>query len=70
MLQKGVYPYEYMDDWEKCSETSLPEKEDFYNYLNMEHITDDYYANAKRVCKDLEIQNLGEYHDLNVQFTI
>ena len=55
-----------MDDWEKCSETSLPEKEDFYSHLNMEDITDDYYANAKRVCKDLEIQNLGEYHDLNV----
>ena len=35
----------------------------------MEGITDADYANAKRVCKDLEIQNLGEYHDLNVQFT-
>ena len=29
LLQKGVYPYEYMDDWEKFNETSLPEKEDF-----------------------------------------
>ena len=29
LLQKVVYPYEYMDDWEKFSETSLPEKEDF-----------------------------------------
>ena len=25
-LQKGVYPYEYMDNWEKFNETSLPEK--------------------------------------------
>ena len=24
LLQKGVYPYEYMDDWEKFNETSLP----------------------------------------------
>ena len=23
------YPYEYMDDWKKINETSLPEKEDF-----------------------------------------
>ena len=25
-----------MDEWEKCNETSLPEKEEFYNNLNME----------------------------------
>ena len=29
LLQKGVYPHEYMDDWERFSETSLPDKEDF-----------------------------------------
>ena len=27
-LQKGVDPYEYMDDWEKFNKTSLREKED------------------------------------------
>ena len=27
--KKGVYPYEYMDDWEIFSETSLPEKKRF-----------------------------------------
>ena len=51
-----------MDDWEKFHETSLPEKEDFHCHLNMDDITD-----AKRVCKDFEIKNLGEYHDLYVQ---
>ena len=29
MLRKVIYPYEYMDDWEKFNETSLPEKEGF-----------------------------------------
>ena len=67
LLRKGVYPYEYMDDWEKFNETSLPEKEDFYSHLNMEDITDADYAHAKRVCKDFEIKNLGEYYDLYVQ---
>ena len=65
-LQKGVYPYEYMDVWEKFDETSLPEKEDFYSHLSMEDITDADYAHAKRVCKDFEIKSLGEYHDLYV----
>ena len=52
LLQKGVYPHEYMDDWKKFNETPLPEKEDFYNDLNMEDITDADYAHAKRVSKD------------------
>ena len=56
-----------MDHWKKINETSLPEKEDFYSHLNMEDITDADYAQAKRVCKDFEIKNLGEYHDLDVQ---
>ena len=51
----------------KFNETSLPEKEDFYSHLNMEDITDADYVHAKIVCKDFEIKNLGEYHDLHVQ---
>ena len=61
------YPYEYMDDWEKFNETSLLEKENFYSHLNMEGITDAAYAHLIGVCKDFEIKNLGEYHDLYVQ---
>ena len=49
-----------MDDWEKFSETSLTEKEDFYSHLNMEDITDADYKHIKRVCKDFQINNLGE----------
>ena len=64
LLQKGVYPYEYMDEWEKINKTSLPKKEDFYSHLNMEDIIAADYVQAKRVCKDFEIKNLGEYHDL------
>ena len=26
LLRKGVYPYEYMDSWEKYDEKSLPDK--------------------------------------------
>ena len=42
-MRTGVYHHEYMDDWEKFNETSLPEKEDFYSNLNMEDITDADY---------------------------
>ena len=43
LLQKN----EYMNDWENFSETSFPEKEDFYSHLNMKDITDADYAHAK-----------------------
>ena len=55
---KRCFPDEYMDDYEKFNETSLPEKEDFYSGLNMEDITDSDYTHAKRFCKDFEIKNL------------
>ena len=41
--------------------------EDFYSHLNIGDITDADYGNAKRVCKDFEINSLGEYHHLYVQ---
>ena len=64
LLRKGVNPYEFIDEWEKFNETSLPKKDDFYSNLNMEDIKDSNYNSAKRVCKDFEIKNLCEYHDL------
>ena len=66
-LQKDVYPCEYMDGWKKFNETSLSVKEDFYSHLNMEDMTNADYAHTKRVCKNFEIENLGEYHNLYVQ---
>ena len=67
MLQRGIYPCEYLNDWEKINETIFLEKEDFYSRLNMEDIADADYTHTKRVCEDFEIKNLGEYYDLYVQ---
>ena len=46
MLRKGVYPYEYMDSWERFNETSLPSKEDFCSNLNMEDIDEVDYRHG------------------------
>ena len=46
LLRKGVYPYEYMDSWEKLNETALPPKKDFYSKINLEDISDDDYKHA------------------------
>ena len=36
LLRKGIYPYEYINNWERFNETSLPSKESFYSNLNVE----------------------------------
>ena len=64
LLRKDVYPYEYVDTWQKFSEISLPSKGDFYSNLNMEDISDIDYNN---VFKRFKLENLGDYHDLYVQ---
>ena len=67
LLRKGVYPYEYMDSWEKFNETSLPSKEDFYSNLNMEDVDDIDYRHGNNMFKGFKLENLGDYHDLYVQ---
>ena len=62
-----VYPYEYMDSWERFDETSLTDKESFYSNLNMENIDDIDYRHDNNVFKRFKLKNLGEYHDLYVQ---
>ena len=67
LLRKGVYPYEYMEDWDRFNEEKLPNKSDFYSSLNMEEISEIDYRHALKVFNKFNIKNLGEYHDLYVQ---
>ena len=79
MLQKGIYPYEYMSDTNKFRETQLPPKNSFSSSLNsgscgvvLPHqdvknttvISDKIYAHAQKVFKTFGCKNLGEYTEL------
>ena len=64
LLWKGVYPYEYIDSWEKFDETTLPPKEAFYNNLNLEDISDEDYAHVQKVWDVFEIKNVLKYMNL------
>ena len=63
MTRKGVYPYDFMDSFDKFN-TGFPPKEDFYSIMNGEHITDDDYKHAQTVWETFKLDNMGEYHDL------
>ena len=53
-MRQGVYLYEFMDDWKKFNETSLPEKEEFYNHLNMGDISEEVKRTQKEFVKILK----------------
>ena len=64
MSQKGVYPYDFMDSFEKFNQTELPNKDQFYSILNDQHITDDEYDHANKVWNTFMIKTMGKYHGL------
>ena len=66
LLKKSIYPYEYMDSFERFGEAKLPEKENFYSRLSGQGITDEEYAHAKQVWETFGCRNLGDYHNLYV----
>ena len=64
LLQKGVYPYDYMNSFERFKETSLPSIDAFYNNSEKKVLPLESYKHAQEVWDKLNITNLGEYHDL------
>ena len=64
LIRKGIYPYEYMTNWDKFKETKLSPREAFYSKLNMAGVRDEDYEHAHRVWKEFGLKDLGEYHDL------
>ena len=59
-----------MDSQERFDQTSLPDEKTVYSNLNIKNITDVDYRHAKRVFKEFNIKNLGEYRDLFVESDI
>jgi hypothetical protein len=64
LLRKGVYPYEFMDSWERFNDEELPPIEEFFSKLSDEGITNQDYNHAKKVWETFNCKNMGDYHDL------
>ena len=64
MISKGVYPYEYIDNFNKLYETKLPHRKYFYSRLNNTHIKPKEYARALQVFNHFNCKNIKDYHEL------
>ena len=55
--QKGYYPYEHLNSFERFDETKLPNKEAL-NTLNEKHIGGKGYEHALRIRNEFEMKNM------------
>ena len=61
MKRKGVYPYDYMDSFDKFNNKNLPSKEKFFCMLSDEHITDEDYEHAQNVWNTFNLKSMKQY---------
>lgn len=64
MIQKGIYPYDYIDNYEKLLESKLPKKKDFNNKLTFSKCSDEDYKQAQLVWKTLKCYTFMDYHNI------
>ena len=64
LIRKEVYPYDYMDNFERFNEIELPPVNEFYSRLNDSDVDPKDYEHAQKVWRHFDIKNMGEYHDL------
>ena len=67
LIRKGVYPYEYMDSWDRFEEKRLPSIDECYSKLNMSRISEKDYQHACKVWNEFGLKNMGDYHDLYLE---
>ena len=74
LKQKGAYPYEYMNSFERFNEEKLYAKIHFYSSIkdgkigNDGKISDGHinikdYSTCKKTWNKFEMKNMGDYHD-------
>lgn len=55
IINKGIFPYSFLDDLSKLENTTFPEHKEFFNILTQENISDGDYAHAKNVYESLNM---------------
>ena len=67
LLQNSVYPYEYMDPFDRFKDTELPPIGKFHSSLTDESISQKDYKHAQKIWKTFCFETLGDYHDLHLK---
>ena len=68
--RKGVYPYDYMNSFDRFEETALPSQESFFNKLSDSSCSDADYVHAVNVWVAFGCETIGDYHDVYLQLDV
>ena len=61
IIQKGVFPYEWLDSFDKLNETELPPIESFYSSIKESSVDEDDYERALKVWDILKCKTIKDY---------
>ena len=64
MVKKGIYPYDFVDDYSKMSLDKLPTIEQFDNKLNKTKCYEKDYEQAQLVWKTFNCKTFLDYHNI------
>lgn len=61
LLRKGIFPYEFVDSFQKLKGKCLPPREEFYSKLTNSEISEEDYKHAQNVFAKLKCKNMEAY---------
>ena len=64
MIQKGIYPYDYINTYEKLMESKLPKQKKFNNKLTFSKCSNSDYKQAQLVWKTFNCYTMLDYHNI------
>lgn len=64
LLRKGIFPYSFLDSFEKFDFDHLPDIEYFKNDLTNEPVSSEDYIHAQNVWDKLDCKKFSDYHDI------
>ncbi|CAB3984764.1 Gastrula zinc finger, partial [Paramuricea clavata] len=67
VTQKGVFPYEFLDDISKLDTEGLPSRDKFYSSLYESEVKEEDYQRAQKVWDHFKMKTMRDYHDLYLE---
>ena len=68
--RKGVYPYDYMDSFDRFEETELPPQDAFFDKLSGSPCSNSEYTHATRVWDAFGCETIADYHNVNLHLDV
>ena len=70
LMRKGALPYEYIDEWSKFDDSSLPPIDKFHSSLTNSSISEEVYIRLQSIWKQFNCENLGAFQDIYLKVDV